>query len=291
MEDAAIVDLYWQRSDQAISETDRKYGKYCHTIAYNICANNEDAEECVNDTWFSAWNMMPDKRPSTPRRINRKLFSSLLVAAILISLFTVTAYAICWSLRGTATHSMPETGEYTSLSQLPKVERTVRYPITVPDSFSNGYRFSQLRVDGMADYDDNGDMLREYYVVNVTYTKPNTGIVWLNIAPLHEASADQAVQGADIRQIEGIPVSFRLDTYKFVPDDYEKTEEDNASETGGRFFVTYGADAISVTEIAFVSFDMNNARYTLMVYDATQDDLEMLGQLASELIASGIKHD
>lgn len=64
MEDAAIVDLYWQRSDQAISETDRKYGKYCHTIAYNICASNEDAEECVNDTWFSAWNLMPDKRPS-----------------------------------------------------------------------------------------------------------------------------------------------------------------------------------------------------------------------------------
>lgn len=64
MEDAAIVDLYWQRSDQAISETDHKYGKYCHTIAYNICANNEDAEECVNDTWFSAWNLMPDKRPA-----------------------------------------------------------------------------------------------------------------------------------------------------------------------------------------------------------------------------------
>lgn len=64
MEDSAIVDLYWQRSDQAISETDRKYGRYCHTIAYNICASNEDAEECVNDTWFSAWNLMPDKRPS-----------------------------------------------------------------------------------------------------------------------------------------------------------------------------------------------------------------------------------
>ena len=64
MEDSAIVDLYWQRSEQAISETDRKYGRYCHTIAYNICADNEDAEECVNDTWFSAWNSMPDKRPS-----------------------------------------------------------------------------------------------------------------------------------------------------------------------------------------------------------------------------------
>ena len=64
MEDAAIVDLYWKRSDQAIPETDRKYGAYCHTIANNICASQEDAEECVNDTWFRAWNLMPDKRPT-----------------------------------------------------------------------------------------------------------------------------------------------------------------------------------------------------------------------------------
>lgn len=64
MEDSAIVDLYWQRADAAIPETERKYGRYCHRIAYNITASNEDAEECVNDTWFSAWNAMPDKRPS-----------------------------------------------------------------------------------------------------------------------------------------------------------------------------------------------------------------------------------
>ncbi len=64
MEDRAIVDLYWQRSDRAIPETDRKYGRYCQSIARNICANREDAEECVNDTWFRAWNLMPDKRPA-----------------------------------------------------------------------------------------------------------------------------------------------------------------------------------------------------------------------------------
>ena len=63
MEDKQIVDLYWQRSDLAISETDQKYGRYCHTIAYNICGTNEDAEECVSDTWFRAWNLMPDRRP------------------------------------------------------------------------------------------------------------------------------------------------------------------------------------------------------------------------------------
>ena len=64
MEDKQIVDLYWQRSDLAISETDQKYGRYCHTIAYNICGTNEDAEECVSDTWFRAWNLMPDRRPT-----------------------------------------------------------------------------------------------------------------------------------------------------------------------------------------------------------------------------------
>ena len=64
MEDEQIVDLYWQRSDLAISETNQKYGRYCHTIAYNICGTDEDAEECVNDTWFRAWNLMPDQRPA-----------------------------------------------------------------------------------------------------------------------------------------------------------------------------------------------------------------------------------
>lgn len=64
MDDAAIVNLYWARSENAISETAAKYGKYCRTISYNILANAEDADECVNDTYLKAWNSMPDHRPS-----------------------------------------------------------------------------------------------------------------------------------------------------------------------------------------------------------------------------------
>ena len=63
MNDSDIVELYWQRSERAIRETDKKYGGYCRAIAYNICGNGEDAEECVNDTWLGAWNSMPDQRP------------------------------------------------------------------------------------------------------------------------------------------------------------------------------------------------------------------------------------
>jgi len=64
VEDSQIVDLYWERAENAISETATKYSRYCHFISFNILHNSEDAEECVNDTYFKAWNAMPPKRPN-----------------------------------------------------------------------------------------------------------------------------------------------------------------------------------------------------------------------------------
>lgn len=64
MDDEKIVDLYWSRSESAISETAAKYGNYCYSIAYNILTNNEDAEESVSDTYLAAWEAMPPRRPS-----------------------------------------------------------------------------------------------------------------------------------------------------------------------------------------------------------------------------------
>lgn len=64
MDDSRIVELYWNRSEQAIGETDQKYGKYCYRIAYNILASKEDSEETVSDTYMTAWNTIPPRRPS-----------------------------------------------------------------------------------------------------------------------------------------------------------------------------------------------------------------------------------
>lgn len=63
MEDEKIVDLYWERSEQAILETDLKYGHFCKNVAKNILWNEEDAKECVNDAYLGAWNAMPVQRP------------------------------------------------------------------------------------------------------------------------------------------------------------------------------------------------------------------------------------
>ena len=64
MPDKEIIDLYWQRNEKAISETDRKYGKYLFTIAYNIVHDRLDCEECVNDTYLGTWNRIPPTRPN-----------------------------------------------------------------------------------------------------------------------------------------------------------------------------------------------------------------------------------
>ena len=64
MDDKAILDLYWARSEQAISETDAKYGVYCFCIAYNILNSREDSEESVSDNYMAAWNSIPPKRPA-----------------------------------------------------------------------------------------------------------------------------------------------------------------------------------------------------------------------------------
>ena len=52
MDDQKIIELYFARSEDAIRETDAKYGRYCHTVAYNVLHSNADAEECVNDTYI-----------------------------------------------------------------------------------------------------------------------------------------------------------------------------------------------------------------------------------------------
>ena len=64
MDDLRIIELYFERDEQAIKETDSKYGKLCHSIAYNILNNREDSEECVNDTYVGVWNAIPPTRPN-----------------------------------------------------------------------------------------------------------------------------------------------------------------------------------------------------------------------------------
>ena len=64
LSDEQIIDLYFAREERAITETDNKYRGYLHTVANNILANEQDAEECLQDTYLRTWNTIPPERPS-----------------------------------------------------------------------------------------------------------------------------------------------------------------------------------------------------------------------------------
>lgn len=64
MDDKQIVELYWQRSEQALAETDAKYGAYCRAIACRVLQDDRDAEECVADAYLDVWNRIPPHRPA-----------------------------------------------------------------------------------------------------------------------------------------------------------------------------------------------------------------------------------
>lgn len=82
MEDNDIIELYFARNEAAIAETEKKYSGYCGAVAKNILNKREDEEECLNDTWLSAWNDIPPSRPSFFRaylgRITRNLSLNIL---------------------------------------------------------------------------------------------------------------------------------------------------------------------------------------------------------------------
>ena len=85
MDDLQIIELYFARDEQAIKETDRKYGKTCFRVAKNLLFNNEDSEECVNDTYLTVWNKIPPTRPNNFTAFICKIIRNLSLKRLEIS--------------------------------------------------------------------------------------------------------------------------------------------------------------------------------------------------------------
>ncbi|MBE6639385.1 MAG: sigma-70 family RNA polymerase sigma factor [Ruminococcaceae bacterium] len=79
MDDKDIVSLYFAREESAITESENKYGRYLHSVAYNILYSHEDAKECVNDTYVSAWECIPPHKPTVLRTFLGKITRNIAI--------------------------------------------------------------------------------------------------------------------------------------------------------------------------------------------------------------------
>ena len=251
----------------------------------SLALNSLDDRHITDTAVFS-----PERVQRSPERIvymKRKRIVTFALAAALMLVLGISAFAIWGIPRFTGTHPMPKTAEYTSLSALPEIEKDVGYPVTVPEHFSNGYDFSMLRVDGEAVFGESYEVLKEYYSVHVTYTRDGAPDLSLSLSPVpeFESSGEAPVRTpSEQRRVSGITVDLNRDHYKLVPEDYEKTEADLEREAAGHYYISFGSDQIEEREVAFADFTLDNVSYTLMDMAAKEASLDTLTQMAGEII-------
>ncbi len=247
-------------------------------------ALNRLDERHISDTMVFSPGAMQD----SPERIvfmKKKRIITFALAAVLMLALGISAYAIWGVPKWTATHNMENTGEYTSLNELPEVERIIGYDVCLVDRFTNGFAFSKLRVDGLADYDEDYNILKEYYGVNATYRTPNGAEMMLFLSPVSENSNSQEARAASSERVIGeTAVKIYRDHYKFVPEDYEKTPEDIAAEAGGHYYISFGAGQIEERDIVSADVVLNDVNYTFYFDNAAECSDEMLFQMVSELL-------
>ena len=251
----------------------------------SLALNSLDDRHITDTAVFS-----PERVQRSPERIvymKRKRIVTFALAAALMLVLGISAFAIWGIPRFTGTHPMPKTAEYTSLSALPEIEKDVGYPVTVPEHFSNGYAFSMLRVDGEAVFGESYEVLKEYYSVHVTYTRNGAPDLSLSLSPVLEleSSSEAPVRTpSEQRTVSGVTVDLNRDHYKVVPEDYEKTEDDLAQEAAGHYYISFGSDQIEEREVASAEFKLNNVSYTLIDMKAEEASLDTLTQMAGEII-------
>lgn len=198
---------------------------------------------------------------------------------LLIGTVSVASSGIVASM---VAHSRP--GEFTSFDQLSEAEAKAGYSIHAVDAFSNGYQFEEMSIEHGQNLDENGNELGKYKGIDISYCKQGQDAIHLNVKQISDMMADENAQlPAATTTVDGITISYYVDTYKWVPADYELTAEDKANEQRDDYYISYGADEVSENQVSYVIWEQGDVYYCLMnVRSATP--AETLFQMAEEII-------
>ena len=198
-----------------------------------------------------------------PTARKRKLPWKMLVAAALIPLLTITAYAAdvlnIRSLVSGMTH-------YTSsqFSDMDKVMDKAGFRMDVKESFTSGFTFDKVYVEDTRGLDENDREVLKYREVQVNYRNADGVRLCLFANPDIEEITDSESPVAQTAQIGGVTVSYHLDHYKFVPPDYQLSEAEKQWQEIPGNYISYGSEAVKDTDVAFLCWQKDGIRYSFM---------------------------
>lgn len=236
----------------------------------------------TSDQILSALGELPDDmlleaRTGKARSPGRRAVRTILFAALIAMLLSVTAYAAGGSLAGWKTSLKPG-WTWHSLERLPRAERKLGFSVIVPEDFENGFSFDKMALEFTDVTDDRGEVMETFPELNVHYRRGDE-TVYLDIM----ADRPQQFTGTWItREASGVTLFGKQAQYKLVPEDYQRTEEDMALQESGELTISWGGDAISYFTVSYVQFKLGDGAYSLMSMEGME--LEELFMMAEEIV-------
>ena len=176
----------------------------------------------------------------------------------------------------------PSTPQCTEYSELSDITKDLAYDPIIPQEFSNGYEFKSATLGSDEGKDADGNTVMSGKLIDVSYANPKLDDVMLSITSVIDES--DTIEYDKTRDVNGVTVGASTFIIKFVPPDYEKTDEDIAREKNGTIQISYGSDTIEESSYASVTFMTGGARYTLLAEGDKQPSQDELLDMAEEML-------
>lgn len=172
---------------------------------------------------------------------------------------------------------------------LAEMEAEVGFAFPAVEEFSNGFRFVCAIPNDQSDYDEDGNVLSSYKGVGLTYTDGAQNVsVYINQTRLSDSQTEEAADASPVWSGEknGISLTVTKTTFKFVPPDYEMTQEDIAAQEDGSIVFSYGSSKVEEKVSYNCIFEKDGLSYDLLGFDLTLEP-EQLAEMAAELVTAG----
>lgn len=213
---------------------------------------------------------------------NRKKISRILLAAAVLCLLTITAFA-AEQLR---IHSFTSQNQeyFDSFGELKQALDSVGLAVDIPEEYKTGFRFQQVRTGEIAGEDDDGNQVATFWDLSVQYQNDQGQQVDLNVHPLMDGIAEEDTRTPVLsKTVRGVTLNYYIDHYKFVPADYVPSEEEEQWKQQPGNYISYGADEVQQQDFASLSWTTEEGNFCFMEM-GTSIDPEILFAMAEEIL-------
>lgn len=221
----------------------------------------------------------PDKENQI---MKSKKIRYIFLAAALICLLSITAYAA--GLLNIQSYQSGSSNIFDKYSEINKALAQAGLQADIPERFANGFRFQSAKVQDVDAMDENGEQVLTFKELIAYYKDEQGQMLALCLrGNLEELPKDERTPASG-KTVGGVELSFYRDIYRFVPEDYQLSEEEKEWADQPGHYVSYGADEVQEQIATFLLWTENGINYSIMNLGWDAFEADILFMMAEEMI-------